>query len=547
MYKQLPDLIIRHHRIENPDNQKWNLMPFIYKGGTKVFFRKTDTNLEDKLGKLPFQPYRVTVAEAIKEYAEEFLDVGKSLITIASYLSSLKLFFSYLDDNNIQFDTSYMVRHSLFAYSEYRFNRANLGLILHQTAYSSVASISMVLNDIYEGLEFEINKTRLKSEKKIRTAISYQADKVLMTDAQRLAKFCFELIKNFDPKSLRSGRLPIVVKLNNLRVNLTPARKIPVIVEKNFISTEAYLAFNFRISSEVMIFLAITIQNQTQVYHLKRSAFDFKSLGDNYEIREYKERRGGEVLFKIPKIYKPHFEKYLLFLDEYASKSEWLFPYLEKYKGFRRRTDSETGKLSRLCSRLDITWVKPSNFRKIGENILMRLSNDEETAADFANHSVMTFRESYELPSLQRAMIEVTRFWNENDSATTGESTVSLFNSPCNGIPEVTGNGVKALPRPDCITPMGCINCHHYRDEESLDYIWGLYSFRYLKIIESSSHRTKDKKPSNIAIDWANLKINWFKNTIKIEYQEWVEESEIRIEEGDYHPSWSQKIQKFTE
>lgn len=545
----LPDLIVKHDRIDNPKNHKWNLIPFIYKGGTKVTFYKTDIDLVDKLIDLPFQSYRVLIAEAIKEVAEELLDVGKSQVTVTTFLSCLKLFFSYLDDNDIVIviDNINKVRHSIYEYSEYQFNRAITGLVIHQTAYSNVARCGLFLNYIYEGLEFDIGKTRLKHTKKLKTAISYESEKMLLTDAKKLANFCFEFIQRFDPNSLRSGKLPIILELNKLVVNLTPARKTKTTTSKNFVNTEAYLAFNFRVTAEVMIFLAMTIQNQAQVYNLKRSVFDYKPLGENYEIREYKARRGGEVLFKIPKVYKANFQKYLAFLDEYALDSEWLFPYLEKYVGFRKRTDSETSKLSRLCSRLGITWIKPSVFRSLGENILMRLSSDEKTASDYANHSLATFRESYELPSLQRTMIEVNRFWNENDPVIIGKPTLSLFNSPCNGIPISTNSDLKVLPQPDCISPTGCISCDHYRDEESFDYVWGLYSFRYLKIIESGSHRTKDQKPSNLAINWASLKINWFKNSKKEEHQEWVEESELRLEEGDYHPSWSHKIQYFAE
>jgi len=68
---------------------------------------------------------------------------------------------------------------------------------------------------------------------------------------------------------------------------------------------------------------------------------------------------------------------------------------------------------------------------------------------------------------------------------------------------------------------------------------------KYLKIIESSSHRTKEEKPSNIVIDWINLKINWFNNDENPERKEWVAEAQMRIEEGDYHPIWARRIEKY--
>lgn len=112
-------------------------------------------------------------------------------------------------------------------------------------------------------------------------------------------------------------------------------------------------------------------------------------------------------------------------------------------------------------------------------------------------------------------------------------------------MPKAVENASKYLPKPDCITPTGCINCEHYRDIESFNYVWGLVSIKFLMIIESSSYRTNAVKPSNLVIDWINGKLKWFSDSHVPEHKKWVDESEMRIEEGDYHPSWSRKIQNF--
>ncbi|MGK0269859.1 MAG: hypothetical protein ACI88H_000492 [Cocleimonas sp.] len=545
MKSKFPDLTIRHRRIEDPDSYSWNLTPLVYKGGTKIIIQKSSLSAQKKLELLPFKQNQIDIIRIIKGHAEASLDSGISVKTVLGQTVHLKGLFGYIDDKAIRFDNVDNIRQALYEYSEYQFTRANLKKIKHKSAYSSLSSLSLALNGAFENLKFKIVQTRLKNKNQSQRATNRESEKVMFSDASQFANFCFDITKNFDPVSLTSGSLPIVIKVNNQSVNLTGARKHPIEVDKSFIRTEAYLGFNSRVSAEVMIFLAMTIQNQAPTYNLKRAAFDYKVLGEKYEVREYKAKRGGEVLFKIPKPYKPYFEKYLSFLNEYASDSEWLFPHLEKYKGFRKRTNQETGKLKGLCSRYEIPWVKPSSFRKIGENILMRMANDEKTASDYANHAVATFRQRYEFPSLQRAMVEVARFWDKNDPLTHGEQKISLFDSSCNGIPTPIDDATNQLPKPDCITPTGCIGCKHYRDEESFDYVWGLHSFKFLKIIESSSHLTNEEKPSNIAIDWANLKINWFKNSEKIEHQQWVEEASMRIEEGDYHSTWSRKIEKY--
>ena len=545
MVNELPDLIIKHSRIGRPDSSTWDLTPLLYESSSKILTQHLSSNTTNSLENLTLKNHQINNIKAFKDHAEAMLDSGISEKTLLTCIKNLKSLFSYLDVSGNRFDSIENIRKNLYEYSEHQYTRANLKKIKHQTAYSSLISLRIFLNGLFEDLKFEIDQTRLKKEIPTKRVYSREAEKVILSDARQFAKFCFEIIQNFEPALLRRGTLPILVKANNQQINLTPSRIYPAEVESDFINTSAYLAFNLRVTAELIIFLGMTVQNQSPTNNIRRITFAYKSIGEIYEVREYKNRRGGEVIFKIPKLYKPYFEKYLSFLNEYAPDSEWLFPNLVKSKGFRKRTDDDTYKFSRICSRYEIPWVKPSAFRKIGENILMRLASDEKTASEYANHAVATFRQSYEFPSLQRSMIEIGRFWSKVDPLIDGKPTVSLFSSPCNGIPIQIADATKKLPKPDCITPTGCIGCEHYRDEESFDYVWGLLSFKFLKIIESSSFHVEEQKPSNIAIDWVNLKTNWFKNSEKSEHQEWVKEAEIRIEEGDYHPSWARKIEKY--
>ena len=546
MMFNVPDLTVKHRKIDNPESTIWNLTPWIHIGGTKINGGRA--RLLDELSLLPLKSEAfISIVERCKCHAEGGLDSGASQKTIHNKLNFLKTFVGYTDEHREQFDSVESIRQMLFAYAEYQFTRVALKQIKLNSAYSSVAFCASFLNGAFEGLKFDINQTRLKREKKSRRALSRNAEKVKLSDSVKLANFCYELTQNFQPASLTSGSLPILVTVNKQGVNLTAhgGRKRNIKVDKDFTQTSAYHAFNTRVIAELMIFIAMTLQNQAPTYLLKRVKFDYKPLGEKYQVREFKARRGGEVLFTIPRPYRPYFESYLTFLDSYAPDSHWLFPQLMKGKGFRKRTDTDTSKLSRLCERYNVPWMAPSNFRSIGENLLMRMASDAKTAADYAGHAVATFKQSYEFPSLQRAMIQIGRFWDENDPLTHGKPTVSLFNSPCNGIPTAIDDATNKLPKPDCINPTGCIGCVNFRDDDSLDYVWNLHSFRYLEIIASSSHRTKETKAANIAIDWVNLKINWYKTSESAERREWVEEAQMRIEEGEYHPNWSRKIHKF--
>lgn len=546
MANNLPDLRVNHHKIDNPEFADWNLTAWIYKGGTKIRYNRA--NFLDELAQLPLKSEAfISIVEQCKSHAEGMLNSGASQASISNQIKSLKAFFGYADTQREQLDSVESIRQMLFVFSEYEFTRGALKIIKPNSAYYTISECTSFLNGVFEDLQFNIKQTRLKRVKKSRRALGRNAERVKLSDSAKLANFCYELTKNFKPPSLTSGSLPIFVTINKKEVNLTSAsgRKHRDLVDKDFTQTSAYHGFNARISAEVMMFLAMTIQNQAPAYQLKRVKFDYKPLDEKYEVREFKARRGGEVLFTIPKPYRPYFESYLAFLDSYAPNSEWLFPQLLKGKGFKKRNFHDTAKLARLSTRYEVPWVCPSSFRSIGENLLMRMASDAKTAADYAGHAVATFRQSYEFPSLQRAMIQIGRFWDENDPLTQGKQTVSLFNSPCNGKPKLIADATDKLPKPDCINPAGCIGCANFRDDDSLDYVWNLHSFRYLEIIASSSHRTMKTKASNIAIDWVNLKINWFKTSKSVERRRWTEEAKMRIEEGEYHPNWSRKIHKF--
>jgi hypothetical protein len=502
MMSKLPDLTVKHRKIDNPNSSKWDLTPCIYVGGTKI--RRRRANFLDELSQLPLKSETfIGIVEQCKTHAEGMLDSGSSQATISYQLDYLKAFVGYADEHRKQLDSVESIRQTLFAYAEYRFTLSTLKQIKPNTAYSIIANCALFLNGAYEDLQFDINQTRIKKEKKSRRALARSTEKAKLSDSAKLANFCYELTQNFEPSSLTSGLLPIRVIVNKQEVNLTSAggRVRSQSVSKDFTQTSAYQAFNYRVAAEAMIFLAMTIQNQAPTYLLKRAKFDYKPLGEKYQVREFKARRGGEVLFTIPKPYRPYFEGYLAFLENYAPDSRWLFPHLMKGKGFRKKTGNDTHKLKELCKRNNVPWMPPSSFRSIGENLLMRVASDEKTAADYAGHAVATFRQSYEFPSLQRAMIQIGRFWDENDPLTHGKPTLSLFNSPCNGTPIPVGDATNKLPKPDCINPTGCIGCINFRDDDSFDYVWNLHSFRYLEVIASSSHRTKETKAANIAID----------------------------------------------
>lgn len=534
------NFIIEHHKITKA-SLTWDLSNLLYVGGTKVYRQRK--NWHQELQKLPVANERIWLIKELTEYLKGMLETGNSVASVEEVIKYFKQFISFTDQTKHALSDKIKVKEAMYSYSEFLYQRSCRQEIKPNVGYVQTVKLMKHLNYSLE-INLNITKTRLRKKSKSRRAISREADKTNLQAASKLAQLAYDITQNFNPDDLSSEKPSIFVKVRNSLLaeplNLTPK------IGKNKPNSPR-TAFNNRVSAEFIIFLGMTTANISPTHNLKRCKFDYKlnKTGDKYELREYKHRKGGEVLIKIPRPYRKSFESFLSFLDEYAPESEWLFPYKNSDDSFEKRGSTSINPFRRLCLKHGIPWIAPSQFRTISLNLLLRLSADEITASEYGNHGLGTFRESYEFPSQQRAMVEIARFWDESDPLTLGKPKVSLFGTSCTGNPEPFSEIVPELVQPDCQTPTGCINCKHYRDEESLDYVWNLCSFRYLKIIESNSYLNDQEKPSNIAIDWANLKIKWFKKSENPNHQNWVQESEMKIEEGDYHPHWSRRIDSY--
>lgn len=550
MDKNLPNLTVMHRRIESPQSSSWDLTPLAFNGGANV--SKGNKNYLVKVYRLPVVEHRVKWLVIAKEHLEGCLDIGEMASASAkNYIEKLSAFISFCDEKCISIETDSDIQDAFYTFAECQFTREQQKKVNFKqgSGYQACFPMSKLLSAITELNSIDIKSTRLKQKRNSRRAISREADKTNLEDAAKFAKFAYDICNNFEPESLNSKKLPILIKVRKeltiTEINLTPVIKDDTVVSGEYTETAARYAFNHRVAFECLMFLAMTMQNPAPTFNLRMQDFDFKPMGENYEVRAFKNRRGGEVLFKIPKPYRTSFEAYLTFIREHADGAGHLFPMLTHEGAYRKRRDCDWASVKTLTIDYSIPFIAPRTFRKIGLNILLRLSSDEQATADHGNHGLETFRESYEFPSQQRAAVELTRFWDANDPLEHGEPKLSLFSTGCTGEPVPFDDATDKLAKPDCLTPSGCMGCKNYRDEDSLVYVWNLFSFRYLKVIESSSYLDDEQKPSNIAIDWVNLKINWFNSSDNSAHKEWLEEAKMRIDEGEYHPSWERKIQKY--
>ncbi|VBT21828.1 Uncharacterised protein [Burkholderia pseudomallei] len=294
------------------------------------------------------------------------------------------------------------------------------------------------------------------------------------------------------------------------------------------------------------MFIGQTGMNLAQAHTLKLRHFSYSSDIDGYKVRDYKHRRGGEVLFEIFSEYRSHFERYLQWRRTLFPNSEQLFPIIREgaHESCAPRFDLIIG----VCKQAGVPWTPPSMLRGTRVNWLLRRSGDPDLTAEVVQHYKQTLLEVYEHPSQQRAIGEITRFWQVNDPTLASAARArAVAPGECDGKPVASPAKPETAPSPDCMRPSGCLWCEHHRDIDSLDYVWSMACFRHLKVLEVSKHcfpSTAEKQlhPAQHAIDKLSEKLTWFKNS-NATRRSWVEEALARVEEGNYHGEWARYIQ----
>lgn len=307
---------------------------------------------------------------------------------------------------------------------------------------------------------------------------------------------------------------------------------------------------NMRIMAELLMFIGQTGMNLAQAHSLKLRHFSYSSDINGYKVRDYKRRRSGEVLFEIFSEYRAHFERYLEWRKALFPNSEELFPVMRD--GSRASCAPRFDLIIGACRQARVPWTPPSTLRGTRVNWILRRSGDQDLTAEVAQHHKRVLLEVYEIPSLQLAIGEVTRFWQSKDPALAGtEALRAAALGQCDGMPVTSPAKPQGAPSPDCTYPSGCLWCEHYRDIDTFDYVWAVACFRHLKILEISKHcfplgAENLGHPARYAIDKLSEKLTWFKNSSATR-RGWVEEALARVEEGNYHDEWLRLIQGMEE
>lgn len=564
---QLPDLTFAEVTY-GKDEVPWDLRPLVYMGGastnTKTVGGKIDSG---KLGKPLVE--RIEVVRQIHEVLSSHLGRGARRSTLAGQIERLRHFFRWADETGNPLDLE-SVANSYLHWTDALLHRTRVGQGLSEkSAYDYGALVGWVLDRLLRRSRPIIKTTRLRMPKRSVRSVSVTADKQNLEDTFAFGHFLLDIADGLSVDAVW-GPLPIVIPLRNGKIleewsglpkssykktinpkweyftkrNQTRAIKIRKEYAADRTLRTRYPLVNLRIETEMHMLMGQSALNLAQVHRLRMDQWKYKPSTHGFEIRTYKHRRWGPVLFEIYPEYRKVFERYLkwrtaIFPDD---PDGLLFPLIRRGRHNERPPGFDL--LIERCRRAGIKYLSPSALRNTNVNWMLRRTNDPDQTADEKQHSKKTLIGVYEKPSQQRAMGQIKGYWAKYDPALAAAGPGACIGKDPEPVPDIPATATT----PDCKTPAGCLFCANQRDIDSLDHIWSLASYRLLKSFELAAHRQPETKrelpqhPAELAIDRLTAKLGFIRES-NTQRGAWVKEALLRIDEGRYHPDWAGMIE----
>ena len=505
-------------------------------------------------------PERLQLIENIHGQLNAEITSGGSVYTLRQRILAIRKFFKWADNSNQALSLETVVE--AFKYwTDELLDEERRRRLKPESLYKPAYCVSAILTKMLDRRLPLIQETRIRSTWIRPGARGIKADKQSLEETFTFGRLLLDLTNGLGVESI-FGPLPITIKLLNNQVyedwlllrppeNLRPTN-CPSNEARNFKRRSDFESdrskrrrspmIHLRLDAELLMFIAQTGMNFAQAYKVRNGAFHYTSHMDGYQVRLYKNRRGGDVEFEIHGEYKEIFENYLRWREELFPDQPdgLLFPYIN-IKGRADDGPPRFHQLKKVCARTATKFIGPRELRNTRINWLLRRSQDPELTAELAQHTAETLIYRYQRPNLQVAMVEIAKFHASTDPHLSPPGP-GLCASPR---PSPRSDTPPNAPQPDCIAPGGCLFCSQHRDIDSADYMWSLASFRHLKSLElmRSTQRTDQvNPPAECAVERASSKLIEIANSSEVR-RLWVEEAHAKVFEGDYHPAWDGFIQ----
>lgn len=550
----------------------WNLKILMFKDAAKLSRKSAIISIERGDFGRPIED-RIPLVIAFHEAISSMISLGKSRALVESSLEVLWRFFSWSDAN-----TEHISRESLIdifkRWAEFQLYRTQIRKEI--SAIHAYRQSSKMANLIAKALHLPgikpggtlLLQTRIRKPPEKKRVLSVKADKQNLDHTFEFGHVLTKICRALDLETVR-GKLPILIdvggeKMLTLSGNLmnpemdtnaienATARRRAEIARAPLSDSESLFErhkrsgiLNLRVECELLIFIAQTGMNLTQAAGLEKESYRWKSSGDDLEVfRVYKGRRSGDAIFRCFKAYRKHLESYMAWLDDtgLSDHDTRLFPLMGRSmiraKGARVRFVSTRGTFKKI----NLPFIGPQQLRKTRVNWLLRRCRDPGLTAEQMAHDKEVLLRNYESPHHQSAAAEIVQFHS---------ATGPCFLPPGPGIcigeghkPDSIAGLPKEAPRPDCISPEGCLFCTKHRDIMSSEYCWKLASHSHIKSLETALYTPSAKQevhPGYRVIDRINLKLEAIAAGSQIRAM-WVKRAKDSIRSGRYHPYWDGHI-----
>lgn len=541
-----------------------DLLTLLYKGAAGTLIYKQWEQINKGYFGEPITS-RLPLVKAIHNELSTLLAKGQAKPTVINKIRAIRKFYDWCDrhDKDINHNTAEMLFRE---WAEYYYLRSNIKKeIKTNTAYYLLKNVDLVLSTAL-GLNFGIMRsTRLQSPIPKSQLRLTRAGKQDLSELMKFGHMLFDISNGLNLEQTFAP-LPVIIKLRDGQhlqewSGLRPDDKVIAFRKSNAAEIKSIKAtreawsknparrqslINLRIQVELLIFIAQTGMNLAQAARIKNNKFRYRTDTTNILVfRAFKGRRAGEVEFKIFKEYKTYFQRYIAWRNAVtAPEDERLFPFTGSIVIPSILSVPSFEAVKRRCKRLGIKFISPRTLRFQRVNWLLRLSQDDDLVAEMAQHTKETLITQYEQPNHQIAAIQITKFYKNTDFGVTASGP-----GKCINISSLlaTAKDISQIPlEPDCITPAGCLFCEFHRDVDSEDYVWSLTTFKTLKALELDHFIPPTKvdisHPAKFVIEKITEKLEAFSQSSELR-KTWVAESELKMLEGKYHPTYDKIIQ----
>ncbi|MCW6596095.1 site-specific integrase [Yersinia ruckeri] len=541
----------------------WNLRPLLFRGGAAAKVKHVARQIAQSEFGSPLRE-RIKLVKLLHEHLAGDLAGGGSRFSAQNKIGALRNFFAWSDSEggSLSLET---VANTFIRWTDHLRHRHLVERSLSESTLYDLTRLTATMLDRALDRQASLSKsTRIRKPRgKGKVHIS-KADKQNLQNTFAFGHFLADVCNALTSEAT-IGPLPVCIRLRTGQIleqwsglprpdkaaarrtrpqtsaQIETSRATRAAWEEDRTLRTRYPLVNLRIESELLMFIAQTGLNLQQAHTLRVEQFHYTSYLDGYQVRTYKNRREGEVLFEIFASYREWFKRYLGWRSAWFSDEPngLIFPLIRS-GGRILENATQFENVTRICRELGMSIIRPRKLRGTRINWLLRESQNPHQVAELAQHSVETLIRVYADPHPQIAMVEITRFHQQTDPSLSPPAPGRCVSAT----PESMSVIPKNAPRPDCINAAGCLFCTQHRDIESEDHVWSLYSFRHLKSLELARYCPPTlgqhliaEHPALLIIDRLTAKLRFFEESSEVR-RLWVEEARARICEGDYHPAW---------